>query len=340
MTTIREIIAQVDGDNPNAFSPKTKLKWIAQLDGKIALDVMLMDASETEQFRYQHPEGMDIAPLVKFPHDDIYELWLNMKIHAAQGETERYQNALLLYNAAYKNYVRWFAHTYSPAGNSTGAVTYYITAYGLAVQQGYSGSLDDWLASLKGEKGDPGDVAFETLTEEQIEMLRGPEGLSAYQVAVRRGFIGTADDWLESLVGAPGEKGEPGAKDALPYAGGTMKGDINMDGHRITNVPEPTDDTDAVSRGYMDGRIRYAEATLTAAGWSESAPYSQSVAVEGVLPEKPPHVSPVYSGDNIAEQMEAAGCVSYATPGTDLITFVCLTDRPETDIPIQVEVHR
>lgn len=34
---------------------------------------------------------------------------------------------------------------------------YYITAYGLAVKRGYKGGLDEWIASLKGEKGDQGD---------------------------------------------------------------------------------------------------------------------------------------------------------------------------------------
>ena len=31
------------------------------------------------------------------------------------------------------------------------------SAYELAVEEGFEGSLEDWLESLKGEKGDPGD---------------------------------------------------------------------------------------------------------------------------------------------------------------------------------------
>lgn len=217
--TIREIIALVDGNNPNAFDKKTKAQWIAQLDGKLALDVMLLDISETEQFRYRGAEYLDRQPLVGFPHDDIYELWLNVKIHAAQGETERYQNALLLYNAAYKNYVRWFAHTYAPAGNDSGAVSHYISAYGLAVQQGFSGSLNEWLTSLKGEPGEPGTVAFESLSAEQIAMLRGSNGLSAYELAARQGFTGTVAAWLASLKGEPGVPGKDGTDGTTPERG-------------------------------------------------------------------------------------------------------------------------
>lgn len=38
----------------------------------------------------------------------------------------------------------------------------------------------------------------------------------------------------------------------LPIAGGTMEGDIVMDGHKITGLPEPTVSSDAVTKEYVD----------------------------------------------------------------------------------------
>lgn len=38
----------------------------------------------------------------------------------------------------------------------------------------------------------------------------GPDGLSAYEVAVENGFVGTQEEWLESLVGPTGPAGEAG----------------------------------------------------------------------------------------------------------------------------------
>ena len=32
---------------------------------------------------------------------------------------------------------------------------YYISAYGIAVKHGFQGTEEEWLASLKGDKGDP-----------------------------------------------------------------------------------------------------------------------------------------------------------------------------------------
>ena len=61
------------------------------------------------------------------------------------------------------------------------------SAYDLAVEKGYSGTLDEWLASLKGSTGNDGN-----------------DGKSAYELAVEKGYTGSLDEWLESLKGVNG----------------------------------------------------------------------------------------------------------------------------------------
>lgn len=62
-------------------------------------------------------------------------------------------------------------------------------------------------------------------------------GLSAYQIAVKNGYSGTEEEWLESLKGDPGEKGDTGEKGekgeqgepgtpSLPIARGDSNGGI------------------------------------------------------------------------------------------------------------------
>lgn len=53
-----------------------------------------------------------------------------------------------------------------------------LSAYAIAVLEGFVGSEDAWLESLKGAKGD--------------------EGKSAYEVAVDNGYVGSVTDWIES----------------------------------------------------------------------------------------------------------------------------------------------
>lgn len=47
----------------------------------------------------------------------------------------------------------------------------------------------------------------------------GQEGLSAYEVAVKDGYVGTEEEWLESLHGEKGENGENGENGITPTIG-------------------------------------------------------------------------------------------------------------------------
>lgn len=79
------------------------------------------------------------------------------------------------------------------------------SAYEIAVEHGFEGTAEQWLASLKGAPGN--------------------DGKSAYQIAVAAGFDGTEEEWLASLKGAPGYTPEKGidyfdGKNGLtPYIG-------------------------------------------------------------------------------------------------------------------------
>ena len=60
---------------------------------------------------------------------------------------------------------------------------YYMSAYGLAVRQGFKGTLDEWLASLQGmpgkdgKQGPPGKAfTYDDFTPEQLATLTGPQG--------------------------------------------------------------------------------------------------------------------------------------------------------------------
>ena len=70
------------------------------------------------------------------------------------------------------------------------------SAYDSAVTNGFQGTVQDFLDSLKGEDGDDG--------------LPGVNGRSAYELAVESGFDGNLEDWLASLVGLKGEDGVDG----------------------------------------------------------------------------------------------------------------------------------
>ena len=93
---------------------------------------------------------------------------------------------------------------------------------------------------------------------------------------------------------------------------------------------------------YADSLHKVFTATIPASGWTDAAPYAQVVSVPGVKEEDYPHIFPVYSetADEAEKQMEAWSMVTRGTSGTDNITFYCSIERPDVDIPIQIEVNR
>lgn len=78
------------------------------------------------------------------------------------------------------------------------------SAYKIAVEHGFNGTIEEWLESMKGEPGKSAyDIAVECgysgTKEEWLADLKGEPGepgKSAYDIAVENGFVGTEDEWL------------------------------------------------------------------------------------------------------------------------------------------------
>lgn len=137
------------------------------------------------------------------------------------------------------------------------------------------------------------------------------------------------------------ESAEAVKKVTLSNSGGTVTGGIDMGGNALSNVKTPVSDTDGATKGYVDGKRKTFTATV-GTGWTGSGPYTQTVTVAGILATDMPHVVPVYDADNTTAQAqrEAWGCVSRGDAAAGSIQFTCFEDKPETAIPIQIEVMR
>lgn len=75
-----------------------------------------------------------------------------------------------------------------------------LSAYEVAVVNGFQGTQQEWLDSLKGQSAykTAVDLGFEGTEAEWLDALVGP---SAFQAAKDNGFTGTEAEWLESLKG-------------------------------------------------------------------------------------------------------------------------------------------
>lgn len=190
MATLKGVIELVDDIKPNAFSDAVKTQWLNECEGVIQTEVMLLDVAACISYSYERDK--DAVLLVQPPHDKVYWTYLVAMIDFANGEYNRYQDTVQMYNAFFGEYMRWYARTYRPADGGPVMHGYYLSAYSIAVKHGYEGTEAQWLETLKGEQG-PAGKSFEIL-----------------------GYYGSLAE-LEAGVPAPGPGAVYGVGTSAPY---------------------------------------------------------------------------------------------------------------------------
>lgn len=98
-------------------------------------------------------DGSGIELLVPAPHDKLYYTYLQVMIDFYNGEYDRYSNAITLWNSFYDEYRKWYSHHINPATGNAFSMGYYISAYGIALKNGYTGTEEEWLDTLVGPQG-------------------------------------------------------------------------------------------------------------------------------------------------------------------------------------------
>lgn len=136
--TIKECIDKTDNLYPNQYSEEQKVDWLSRLDYQIYHEVILRHEPMFIPFNVQSPIDQNVIAvpakpvefepytvndmakdlLVKFPFDELYIAYLNMKVAEAQQETLQYNNAVTLYQSYYDNFVSDYRHKHKPINNA------------------------------------------------------------------------------------------------------------------------------------------------------------------------------------------------------------------------------
>lgn len=159
----------------------------------------------------------------------------------------------------------------------------------------------------------------------------GEPGPSAYEFAVNAGYTGTEAEFGQMLI-----------TQYLALSGGTMGGNIAMNGYRVTGLAAPQNLADAATKNYVDQKRSTYSVTLYPSDWSGDGPYTVTVRVAGLRDFDRPHIGPIYSGDVAADlaMMEEGKKLSYARTEPGNLIFTCLREKPAGDISVQIEVLR
>lgn len=126
--TIGRAIETVDRLRPNRFERVDKIRWLSELDALIWHDLI---ATHEQNAQCAPPEGWactdctgfigydehtddDTELLAAFPHDNIYQFWLESQIDLNNMEIAKYNNSRAMFNNAYVTYTDWYNRTHMP----------------------------------------------------------------------------------------------------------------------------------------------------------------------------------------------------------------------------------
>lgn len=109
-----EIIERLDLLEPNDYSAEQKLKWLCALDGRIYREVIQTHEDIWNPFPAAYESGEEEL-LVGQPYgEDLYYYYLQAMVAAENGETQRYNKRMILFNNAYQSWVNWYNRSHRP----------------------------------------------------------------------------------------------------------------------------------------------------------------------------------------------------------------------------------
>ncbi|MCI7639157.1 MAG: hypothetical protein MSS60_04945 [Clostridiales bacterium] len=108
--TVRQAIERIDSIVRNTYTNEEKVFWLSNLDAQIATFIL----KTIPPYKEQYEQNMDSGLLAEPPFDMMYIHWLEAQIAYANGEIERYSNAISVYQQEYDSYANYVARNTTP----------------------------------------------------------------------------------------------------------------------------------------------------------------------------------------------------------------------------------
>ena len=116
--TIMEAIQKLDRLKFNTYSQNDKVDWLSRLDSMVKQQII--DAHEggadVAFAGYDENTPLETQLLVPPPHDEMYQRWMEAQIHYNNGEYDKYNNAIIIFNTVFEAYHSHYIRTHKPVG--------------------------------------------------------------------------------------------------------------------------------------------------------------------------------------------------------------------------------
>ena len=119
--TIIEAINRSDALKSNIFPQEDKVDWLSRLDWMIKKQIIdTHQGADSVPFAgYDDNTDLHTVLLVPTPYDEIYLRWLEAQIDYHNGEIEKYNVAITMFNTAYEGFERYYNRTHMPIASGS-----------------------------------------------------------------------------------------------------------------------------------------------------------------------------------------------------------------------------
>ena len=112
---VREAIDRIDSLKHNTYTIGEKLDWLNRLDGMIKREIIdTHEGGDSVIFEGYTDRDLEKDLLIGYPYDEMYIRWLEAQIDYYNGEIARYNNSMMMYQAAYDSYSRYYNRSHMP----------------------------------------------------------------------------------------------------------------------------------------------------------------------------------------------------------------------------------
>ena len=113
---IIEAITRLDSLKFNTYTQEDKVEWLSRLDSMVKKNIIdTHEGAEGVIFSgYDENTNLQTELMVPVPYDEMYLRWLEAQIDYHNGEYDKYNNAIIMFNTAFEAYQAFYTRNHLP----------------------------------------------------------------------------------------------------------------------------------------------------------------------------------------------------------------------------------
>ena len=112
---IIEAINRIDSLKHNTYTQSDKVEWLSRLDAMVKNHIIDTHEGDAVTFTgYDDSTDLQTELLIPEPYAEVYLRWMEAQIDYFNGEYNKYNNAITMFNTAFEAYKNYYNRTHMP----------------------------------------------------------------------------------------------------------------------------------------------------------------------------------------------------------------------------------